>query len=88
MMSTHLNQAMEGHKVEFRFEYNYVVGTTVHREVIMVPEKNAAGVTETVLCLVVDTTEKTAERIKMSACKKPKSCARRWTSMRSSRLRM
>lgn len=68
MMSTHLNQAMEGHKVEFRFEYNYVVGTTVHREVIMVPEKNAAGVTETVLCLVVDTTEKeTAERIKMSA---------------------
>lgn len=68
LMLTHLNQAMAGQKVEFRFEYNYAIDTKVHREVIMVPEKNAEGKTETVLCVVVDTTAKeTAERIKMEA---------------------
>ncbi|TXK81971.1 bifunctional diguanylate cyclase/phosphodiesterase [Rheinheimera tangshanensis] len=68
LMLTHLEQTLSGHKVEFQFEYTYSNGTTVHRQVIMVPEKNTEDKIETLLCLVVDTTEKeTAERIKLAA---------------------
>jgi len=68
LMLTHLNQAMAGNKVEFHFEYNYAIDNTVHCEIIMMPEKNAEDISESVLCLVVDTTAKeTAERIKMTA---------------------
>ena len=64
----HLKQAFAGHRVQFQFEHTYADHRTVYREVIMVPEKNATGSTETVLCLVVDTTEKElAERKKMAA---------------------
>lgn len=68
LMLTHLEQALSGQKVEFHYEYTYPNGTLVHRQVIMVPEKNTEDKIETLLCLVVDTTEKeTAERIKLAA---------------------
>lgn len=67
-MLTRLEQALSGQKVEFHYEYTYPNGTLVHRQVIMVPEKNTEDKIETLLCLVVDTTEKeTAERIKLAA---------------------
>jgi diguanylate cyclase (GGDEF)-like protein/PAS domain S-box-containing protein len=68
LMLTHLEQGLSGKKVEFQYEYTYPNGATVHRHMILVPEKNTEDKIETVLCLVVDTTEKeTAERIKMAA---------------------
>lgn len=68
LLTERLTQTFEGGKVEFKFEYTHPDNRTVYREVIMVPEKNAKGDTETVLCLVVDTTEKElAERKRMAA---------------------
>lgn len=63
-----LKLAFKGNKVEFQFEYTYPDNRNVYREVIMVPEKTADDITATVLCLVVDTTEKElAERKRMAA---------------------
>lgn len=68
LLVTNINQALQGHRVEFSYEYTYSDGETVHREIILVPEKNYKGYTETVLCLVVDTTQKEhAERKRRAA---------------------
>lgn len=68
LLVSKLEQAQCGDKIEFQFEYTYPDGITVHRHVIMVPEKNQHDETETILCLVVDETEKVnAERKKIAA---------------------
>lgn len=68
MFSEKLRQAFGGEMVRFQFTYTYHDATTVHRDVIVVPEPNEQAVIETVLCLVVDTTEKEqAELLKMAA---------------------
>lgn len=66
--SEKLRLAFGGDMVRFQFEYTYPDEKTVHRDVIIVPEPNEQAVIETVLCLVVDTTEKEqAELVKMAA---------------------
>lgn len=64
----HCAKAFAGEKIEFYYEYNYADNVTVYREVIVVPEKNLAGQTQSILCLVVDATEKEhAKRKELSA---------------------
>lgn len=68
LMTSNLETALKGEKVNFRYEYTYPDGRLVHREVIIAPEINQAGTTETVLCLVMDTTEReNAERKRLAA---------------------
>lgn len=60
----HCVQALSGKKAEFYYEYNYADNVTVYREVIVVPEKKLAGQTLSILCLVVDASEKEHAKLK------------------------
>lgn len=60
----HCAKAFAGEKTEFYYEYNYADNVTVYREVIVVPEKNLAGQTLSILCLVVDASEKEHAKLK------------------------
>lgn len=65
---SHLRQALSGQKVRFQFKCINSDGNKVYRDVIMMPETNQHEETDTVLCFIVDTTEKeNAERKKMCA---------------------
>ena len=64
----HIHQALGGEKVSFDYHYDYGDNHRVYREVLIVPETNSQGSTDSILCLVTDITEKVeAERNKLAA---------------------
>jgi diguanylate cyclase (GGDEF)-like protein/PAS domain S-box-containing protein len=67
-LNRHLDDVLAGKTVEFQFEYSPPQRKTVYLEIIMMPEQNQSTLVESILCVIVDTTEReNAVRNKIAA---------------------
>jgi diguanylate cyclase (GGDEF)-like protein/PAS domain S-box-containing protein len=67
-LNHHLDDVLSGKLVEFQFEYTTPRHATVYLEIIMMPEQKQCSSVESILCVIVDTTEReNAVRNKIAA---------------------